>query len=245
MYRSSTLRWPGWALTCAPAFPACNGWSMLTRWHLPACLQRGNRDRSADQPDALRHDFCLWPLPAAGAPVLTDLGRVAFLPFSLTLTLSNVINGWLSRAWGARRLMVIGTVLGALGFGLLPGLAATSTYATMLPGLLILPLGVGLAVPAMTASLLGTVPKARSGVASGVLNTVRQSAGAVGVALYGAFLVTAGVPGIRTARLVRGLPGEQYQSYTRRPRRGKAQPERLSTRAKVRAHVFEPTVLRE
>jgi sugar phosphate permease len=109
-------------------------------------------------------------------------------------------------------------VLGALSLALFLGVCFVITEgrspAPMLPlsffrnptfsaatviGLLILPLGVGLAVPAMTASLLGTVPKARSGAASGVLNTVRQSAGAVGVALYGAFLATAGVPGIRTA----------------------------------------------
>jgi DHA2 family methylenomycin A resistance protein-like MFS transporter len=123
---------------------------------------------------------------------------------ALSLGLANVINGWLSRVWGARRLAVIGTVLGALGFGLLHGLNATSTYGTMLPGLLILPFGVGLAVPAMTAALLGTVPKGRSGVASGVLNTVRQSGGAVGVALYGAFLAAAGVAGIRTAFALSG-----------------------------------------
>lgn len=36
-------------------------------------------------------------------------------------------------------------------------------------------------------------------MASGVLNTVRQSGGAIGVALYGAFLADAGVAGIRTA----------------------------------------------
>jgi len=124
---------------------------------------------------------------------------LAFLPFSGTLTLSNVMNGWLSRVWGPRRLIVVGTVLGALGFGLLHGLGATSPYSAMLPGLLVLPLGVGLAVPAMTASLLGTVPKARSGAASGVLNTVRQSGGAVGVAFYGALMAAAGVAGIRAA----------------------------------------------
>jgi len=124
---------------------------------------------------------------------------IAFLPFSVTLTFSNVINGSLSKAWAARRLMVVGTVLGAIGFALLHGLTATSTYPAMLPGLLILPLGVGLAVPAMTASLLGTVPKTRSGVAAGVLNTVRQSAGAVGVALSGAFFAAAGIPGMQIA----------------------------------------------
>ncbi|MBV9488763.1 MAG: MFS transporter, partial [Verrucomicrobia bacterium] len=124
---------------------------------------------------------------------------IAFLPFAVVLTFSNVANGWLSKAVSPRWLMVAGSILGAAGFWLLDGLNATSPYVAMLPGLLVLPFGVGLAVPAMTASLLGTVPQARSGVASGVLNTVRQSGGAVGVALYGACLSGDVVPGIQKA----------------------------------------------
>jgi DHA2 family methylenomycin A resistance protein-like MFS transporter len=47
----------------------------------------------------------------------------------------------------------------------------------------------------MTASLLGSVPRPRAGVASGVLNAVRQAGGAIGVAslgglpAHGAFLL--------------------------------------------------------
>jgi MFS transporter, DHA2 family, methylenomycin A resistance protein len=69
----------------------------------------------------------------------------------------------------------------------------------MLPGLIVIPAGIGLAVPLMTSALLSTVPRSRSGIASGVLNTVRQAGGAVGVALFGALMTGHGVSGIRTA----------------------------------------------
>jgi DHA2 family methylenomycin A resistance protein-like MFS transporter len=47
-------------------------------------------------------------------------------------------------------------------------------------------MGMGLAVPAMTTGILSTVAKTRSGTASAVLNTTRQAAGAMGVAVFGA-----------------------------------------------------------
>ncbi|MES2426357.1 MAG: hypothetical protein V4560_05260 [Bacteroidota bacterium] len=48
-----------------------------------------------------------------------------------------------------------------------------------------MPLGMGVAVPAMTTGTLATVKVNRSGIASAVLNTTRQAAGAVGVAIFG------------------------------------------------------------
>jgi MFS transporter, DHA2 family, methylenomycin A resistance protein len=78
------------------------------------------------------------------------------------------------------------------------------TYSQMLPGFAVIPLGIGLAVPCMTTSLLTTVPASRSGVASGVLNSVRQAGGALGVAVYGALLNQKGVAG---AQLSFGFSG--------------------------------------
>lgn len=49
----------------------------------------------------------------------------------------------------------------------------------------------------MTASLLGSVERSRSGVASGTLNTARQTGSVIGVALYGSL--------IAGGRLVAGL----------------------------------------
>jgi DHA2 family methylenomycin A resistance protein-like MFS transporter len=58
----------------------------------------------------------------------------------------------------------------------------------MLPGFILIPAGMGLAVPAMTTSILSSVEKNRAGTASAVLNTARQVGGAVGVAVFGALV---------------------------------------------------------
>jgi len=52
----------------------------------------------------------------------------------------------------------------------------------------LIPGGMGLAVPAMTTAILSSVPRERSGTASAVLNTARQAGGAIGVAIFGALL---------------------------------------------------------
>jgi DHA2 family methylenomycin A resistance protein-like MFS transporter len=58
----------------------------------------------------------------------------------------------------------------------------------MLPAFLLIPAGMGLAVPAMTTAILGAVDKHRSGTASAVLNAARQAGGAIGVAVFGALV---------------------------------------------------------
>jgi MFS transporter, DHA2 family, methylenomycin A resistance protein len=45
--------------------------------------------------------------------------------------------------------------------------------------------GLGLLVPPLTSTLLGSVEKARSGIAAGVLNATRQAGSVLGVALFG------------------------------------------------------------
>ena len=48
--------------------------------------------------------------------------------------------------------------------------------------------GLGLLVPPLTHALLGSVDKARSGIASGVLNASRQTGSVLGVSLFGSFI---------------------------------------------------------
>jgi MFS transporter, DHA2 family, methylenomycin A resistance protein len=45
--------------------------------------------------------------------------------------------------------------------------------------------GLGLLVPPLTSTLLGSVEKSRSGIAAGVLNATRQTGSVLGVALFG------------------------------------------------------------
>ena len=110
----------------------------------------------------------------------------AFLPLSVAVGFANVAAGWLMARIGPRSLMVAGLIVGAAGFVLIVGIEARTSVLALTPGFLLISCGVGSAVPAMTTTLLACVDKAEAGVASGALNMIRQTAGAVGVAMFGA-----------------------------------------------------------
>jgi len=95
--------------------------------------------------------------------------------------------------------MVIGLAVAAAGFAALVPLDTHTPYLAMLAGLIVMPIGIGLAVPAMTTALLASVEKERSGLASGVLNSVRQSGGALGVAVLGGLLSAHAIGGMRAS----------------------------------------------
>lgn len=111
---------------------------------------------------------------------------LAFLPLSVAVGVANVFAGWVMARTGPRAPMIWGLIGGALGFLLLVGIDAKTSYLAIALSLLFISFGVGAAVPAMTTALLSTVEKTKAGIASGALNTVRQAAGAIGVALLGA-----------------------------------------------------------
>jgi MFS transporter, DHA2 family, methylenomycin A resistance protein len=117
------------------------------------------------------------------SPLSTGL---AFLPLTGGFLLSNLASGPITARFGSRPPMIAGALLDAAGFAMLMFVGpSTPTLALLLPFLLI-PSGMGVAVPAMTTALLGTVGQERAGTASAVLNTARQAAGAIGVAAFGA-----------------------------------------------------------
>jgi DHA2 family methylenomycin A resistance protein-like MFS transporter len=117
------------------------------------------------------------------SPAQTGL---AFLPLSISVGVGNIVAGWLMARTGPRPLMIGGLTGGALGFVLLTGVDAHTAFVALAPQFVLIAFAIGAAVPAMTTALLSTVEKTKAGVASGALNTVRQAAGAIGVALFGA-----------------------------------------------------------
>jgi DHA2 family methylenomycin A resistance protein-like MFS transporter len=123
---------------------------------------------------------------------------LAFLPLTGTFIASNIASGWMVGRMGSRAPMILGGLIGAVGYCLLHQLGGRSSLLAMLPGFVLIPAGMGLAVPAMTTAILSTVERARSGTASAVLNAARQVGGAIGVAAFGA--------------LVTGVAGEQIVS---------------------------------
>jgi DHA2 family methylenomycin A resistance protein-like MFS transporter len=119
-------------------------------------------------------------------PVATGL---AFVPMTAIVMASNVAGGALAGRYGSRWPMTVGAAVGALGYALIGLTIGPQTpYVWLLPGMLLIPIGIGLAVPAMTAATLSVAAPGQAGTASGMLNTVRQAGGAAGVAIFGALL---------------------------------------------------------
>lgn len=79
---------------------------------------------------------------------------------------------------------------GLLWLSALPAVAdGAGAYLLLLPGLLLVGGGMGVAFPALNVGAMSAVPPAGSGIASGVLNTSRQLGGALGVAILVAVVV--------------------------------------------------------
>ena len=117
---------------------------------------------------------------------------LAFLPLTGGFLVSNVLSGWVVGRFGVRVPMIVGAVTAALGYGSLHLVDASTPLIGLLVPFLMIPSGMGLAVPAMTTAVLASVEKQRAGTASAVLNTARQAGGAVGVAAFGALVSGAG-----------------------------------------------------
>jgi len=88
-------------------------------------------------------------------------------------------------------------------------LATGLAFAPMTAVIMLAGVGIALTVPSvMTAGLAGTGPE-RVGIGSGVINTARQIGGAMGVALFGSLIGTAGgdvfVVGMRVSIALAGL----------------------------------------
>jgi EmrB/QacA subfamily drug resistance transporter len=83
--------------------------------------------------------------------------------------------------------LVIGGGLLLIGIGglLLAMVDGDSTWRVLVPGLSVLGAGVGVANPTLASAALAAVPRERSGMASGAVNTARQLGFALGVAVLG------------------------------------------------------------
>ncbi|QHA07612.1 MFS transporter [Streptomyces broussonetiae] len=87
-------------------------------------------------------------------------------------------------AFGVRRLLVGGMVLGAAGAGALgPALTSDGSYVRLLPGIVLLGLGQGAAWTGMWIAAAAGVAPGDQGIASGMASTALQVGGAVGLAV--------------------------------------------------------------
>ncbi|MEU9297612.1 MFS transporter [Streptomyces sp. NPDC048266] len=87
--------------------------------------------------------------------------------------------------WPPRVSIAGGLALIALGAGMQATLGAGSSGSSLVAGLVVSGLGVGLVTPSLSAAALATVPPERGGMAGGAVNTFRQLGFALGIAVFG------------------------------------------------------------
>jgi EmrB/QacA subfamily drug resistance transporter len=116
---------------------------------------------------------------------------LAFLPFVAAIAIGVHLTSHVIGRAGSRTPLVAGLVLVTLGCAVL-GLAH-ATYAQMLPGFLVLGLGIGLSFPAVSITAMSDVAHETAGVASGLMSTAHEVGAALGVAALSAIALHAGL----------------------------------------------------
>jgi EmrB/QacA subfamily drug resistance transporter len=115
------------------------------------------------------------------SPLATGL---RLLPWTATPVLVAPAAGALADRIGARPLLVTGLVMQAAGLAWVAGIAAVGAgYAQFVIPLTIAGVGISMTLPTVATAVLGAVPAADIGKASGVNNTMQRFGGAFGVAI--------------------------------------------------------------
>lgn len=129
------------------------------------------------------------------------IAGLMLLPLFVPLAVMAPVTGRIVARLGPRGPMLAGLAVGVAGALTLLVVSGTSGYLAVVPVMLGLGIGMGLLTPSVVAAAMRTCPPNRQGMASGVNNTARQAAGAVGIAVFG---VVAGNPAM-TGAFVSGL----------------------------------------
>ncbi len=111
---------------------------------------------------------------------------VRFLPLTLFAFIVPLATRNLVAKVPARVPLTIGLALVGVGLLLMRGAKPDSEWTTLLAGFIVSGFGIGLSNPSIASTALGVVPAARSGMASGINNTMRIAGVATGIAALGA-----------------------------------------------------------
>lgn len=119
---------------------------------------------------------------------------VAFLPMVAAIIVTAQVTGLrLGRHFAPRVLVPLGMAISASAMVILSGITVEGSYVShVLPGLMVMGVGVGLVfATAMQSAVAGVEPR-DAGVASAMVNTMQQVGGSVGIALLGTIAGNAG-----------------------------------------------------
>ena len=117
---------------------------------------------------------------------------LAMMPTALLMMAAAGLAPELSARLGLRATMVAGLTITGAGLASMAASVSTSAgYLTLLPGLIAMGLGAGLAMTPSTEAITSSLPREEQGVASALNDLTRELGAALGIALLGG-LLTAG-----------------------------------------------------
>ena len=137
----------------------------------------------------------------------------AYLPVTVAVGISAGVAPRLMARIGARPVSVGGTLVAAAGVYYLSRIPVEGDYvADLLPGLVVMSLGIGAVFVAVTTAANAGVPADKAGLAAALLNASQQVGGALGLAIFSALATS------RTADLLASQtdPAEALTSGFRR-----------------------------
>jgi EmrB/QacA subfamily drug resistance transporter len=128
----------------------------------------------------------LMPLYFQTVRGATPLGAgLALLPMSVSFVIVSQLVGYLTNALGPRIVMTAGMACMGVGALFLAAIGETTGMVAIGLALLVVGIGLGLNTAPVNGVAVAAVPPARSGTASGLLNTGRMIGATLGVAVLG------------------------------------------------------------
>ncbi|MGH3377058.1 MAG: MFS transporter [Actinoallomurus sp.] len=113
---------------------------------------------------------------------------LALLPLAAASCVASAGGARLAQRLPPRLSIGVGLLLIGAGAGLQGVLDAGSSWTALVPGLVVAGLGVGIAIPVLSAAAMAAAPHERGGMAGGAINTARQLGYALGIAVLGVVL---------------------------------------------------------
>ena len=128
------------------------------------------------------------------SPLVTG---VAILPLPIAVIFISRRSVALARRIGTRTVVTGGIILIATGLAALSFVDASTSYLPYALAILVVAIGMGLSVPALSTGIVTSLPPAQAGMGSGLNSAVREIGSALGVAVVGTVL---------TSQFASGLP---------------------------------------
>lgn len=114
----------------------------------------------------------------------------SLLPFAILMGGFSRWAGGLVAKFGSKVPLVVGPLVVAAGFVALALSKSGSYWTGIFPGVFLLGSGMTITVAPLTATVMGSIPNERTGIASGINNAVSRIAGLLAVAGLGAVMVS-------------------------------------------------------